>query len=57
MIHPEFLAQYLYRRHACQVNAIDACIDTAASAGFPVATLATFLVTVGIDARVLSLIV
>jgi hypothetical protein len=56
MFHPSILAAYLYRRNEMQINAIDACADTAEHNRVPVAAFARFLITMGIDAARLQLL-
>jgi hypothetical protein len=56
MYHPDILTMYLFIRVDQQINAIDACSDTASYCSVPVAALATFLASMAIDAVSLSLI-
>ena len=49
MLHPDILKMYLFARVDQQQGAIDAATDTAFNCGIPVATLAQFLRTVGVD--------
>ena len=53
MLHPDILKMYLFARVDQQINAIDAATDTAFNCGIPVASLAQFLRTVGIDVALL----
>ena len=53
MLHPDILKMYLFMRSDQQQNAIDSATDTAFNCGIPVAALAQFLRTVGIDAALL----
>ena len=57
MFHPDILAQYRYARHSQQMMSIDACTDVAQFNGLQVATLAQFLIAMGIDANRLSVLV
>lgn len=56
MYHITILATYTYRRQEQQMNAIDACCDTAITFGIPVKSLARFLRRIGVDANRLALI-
>mgnify|MGYP000883547664 FL=1 len=56
MFHPDILAAYGYARHSQQMMAIDACTDVAQFNGLQVATLAQFLIAMGIDANRLSVL-
>jgi hypothetical protein len=56
MYHITILATYMYRRQEQQMNAIDACCDTAITFGIPVKSLARFLRRIGVDANRLALI-
>ena len=56
MFHPSILKTYNFLRFHVQQNAIDSATDTASYYGIPVATLAQFLSSVGIDAAALTLI-
>lgn len=53
MLHPDILKMYLFIRSDQQQGAIDACSDTAFNCGIPVASLAQFLRTIGIDVALL----
>ena len=55
MFHPSILATFNTYRIGRQLNALDACTDTADYHDLPVHRLARFLVTMGIDAERLSL--
>ncbi len=57
MFHPDILRQYLYRRNDVQIGALDSCVDTAEYFGIPIAAFSRFLVTMGIDANRLQLLV
>jgi hypothetical protein len=46
----------MYRRQEQQMNAIDACCDTAITFGISVKSLARFLRRIGVDANRLALI-
>ena len=56
MYHLSILATYTYRRESQQMNAIDACCDTAITFGIPVKSLARFLRRISVDANRLALI-
>ncbi len=56
MFHPDILKTYNFLRFHVQQNAIDSATDTAHGYCIPVAPLAQFLRSVGIDAAMLSLI-
>ena len=49
MLHPDILNMYLFERTQCQINAIDACDRTAAWFRIDIATLARFILAMGID--------
>ena len=54
MFHPDILKPSNFLRFHVQQNAIDSATDTAHGYGIPVAPLAKFLRSVGIDAAMLS---
>ena len=56
MFHPDILATFNAYRIGQQLNALDACTDTADYHDLPVYRVARFLVTMGIDAQRLSLL-
>jgi hypothetical protein len=56
MFHPDILKTYNFLRFNVQQNAIDSATDTAHGYGIPVAVLAQFLLAVGVDVSMLSLI-
>ena len=56
MYHPSILAQYVFIRTQQQLNALDACTDTADYHDLPVYRVARFLVAIGVDADRLSLL-
>ena len=56
VFHPSILDQYEFARHQMQSMSIDACTDVAQFNGLQVATLAQFLIAMGIDANRLSVL-